>query len=100
MDRCIDPGRNGAVPTGHASLNLYDPDNPNQPPYTPDFLTEYRAAQAARNRRITDWVWEQLEHIEPSEERAFVVHGTMADPRWLDPAVDPNERKAQLVLHG
>jgi hypothetical protein len=22
----------------------------------------------------------------------FVVHGTMADPRWLDPTVDPNER--------
>jgi hypothetical protein len=23
---------------------------------------------------------------------AFVVHGTMAGPRWLDPAVDPNKR--------
>ena len=29
----------------------------------------------------------------PNEERCFVVHGTMADPRWLDPAVDPNDRK-------
>jgi len=26
------------------------------------------------------------------DEFAFVVHGTMADARWLDPAVDPNER--------
>ena len=25
-------------------------------------------------------------------ERAFVVHGTMADPRWLDPAIDANDR--------
>jgi hypothetical protein len=23
---------------------------------------------------------------------AFVVHGTMAGPHWLDPAVDPNKR--------
>jgi hypothetical protein len=28
----------------------------------------------------------------PDDEFAFVVHGTMADPRWLDPTVDPNER--------
>ena len=25
-------------------------------------------------------------------ERFFVVHGTMADPRWLNPKVDPNDR--------
>jgi diadenosine tetraphosphatase ApaH/serine/threonine PP2A family protein phosphatase len=28
----------------------------------------------------------------PDDEFGFVVHGTMADPRWLDPTVDPNER--------
>jgi hypothetical protein len=28
----------------------------------------------------------------PDDEFGFVVHGTMADPRWLDPAVDPNDR--------
>ncbi len=22
----------------------------------------------------------------------FIVHGTMADPRWLDPTIDPNDR--------
>jgi len=32
-------------------LNLYDPENPNQPPYTAEFLERYRAAQVARNRR-------------------------------------------------
>ena len=26
------------------------------------------------------------------EEFAFTTHGTMADPRWLDPSVDPNDR--------
>jgi len=30
---------------------------------------------------------------EPHAERAFVVHGTMADPRWLDPAIDPSDRR-------
>ena len=78
-------------------LNLYDPDNPNQPPYTVEFLERYSAAQVARNRGITAWVQERLaylrEHKGPAAEEGFVVHGTMADPRWLDPTVDPNERK-------
>ena len=77
-------------------LDLYNPDNPNQPPYTAEFLARYRQAQIDRNRRITAWVKEKLEALEEEgrgdEEFCFVVHGTMADPRWLDPAVDPNER--------
>jgi pimeloyl-ACP methyl ester carboxylesterase len=79
------------------SLNLYDPANPNQPPYTPAFVERYRQAQVARNRRITAWVKEKLASLrkagQPNAEHGFVVHGTMADPRWLDPAVDPNGRK-------
>jgi alpha-beta hydrolase superfamily lysophospholipase len=78
-------------------LDLYDPANPNQPPYTEDFLVRYRAAQVARSRRIDAWVRAELERVRKSArgevERAFVVHGTMADPRWLDLAVDPNDRK-------
>jgi alpha-beta hydrolase superfamily lysophospholipase/diadenosine tetraphosphatase ApaH/serine/threonine PP2A family protein phosphatase len=77
-------------------LDLYDPANPNQPPYSAEFLQRYRLAQIARNRRITAWVKAQLAHLRSTgradEERAFVVHGTMADPRWLDPTVDPNDR--------
>ena len=73
-------------------LDLYNPDNPNQPPYSAEFLERYREAQIARNRRITKWVKEKLETI-GDEEFCFVVHGTMADPRWLDPAVDPNDRE-------
>ena len=79
------------------SLNLYDPSNPNQPPYSDDFLETYRAAQIARNRRITAWVKGELDALrangQVNEERAFTVHGTMADPRWLDPAVDPSDRQ-------
>ena len=77
-------------------LDLYNPDNPNQPPYTTDFLQRYHEAQVARNRRITKWVKDKLAELKaagrPDDEFAFVVHGTMADPRWLDPTVDPNER--------
>jgi pimeloyl-ACP methyl ester carboxylesterase len=77
-------------------LDLDNHDNPNQPPYTAEFLERYREAQITRNRRITKWVKEKLaklsEEGRPDDEFAFVVHGTMADPRWLDPTVDPNER--------
>ena len=77
-------------------LDLYNPDNPNQPPYSEEFLSRYRQAQIDRNRRITAWVKDKLAELKaagrPGDEFGFVVHGTMADPRWLDPAVDPNER--------
>ena len=77
-------------------LDLYNPANPNQPPYTPEFLQRYRQAQIDRNRRITKWVREKLAALEDQgrgdEEFCFVVHGTMADPRWLDGSVDPNDR--------
>ncbi|WP_055626471.1 alpha/beta hydrolase [Streptomyces hirsutus] len=77
-------------------LNLYSPENPNQPPYTAEFLAEYRAAQVARSRRITAYAQERLAGLKAAgreqEEHCFVVQGTMADPRWLDLAVDPNDR--------
>ncbi len=66
-----------------------------KPPYDQAFLGRYRAAQIARSKKIDDWVKETLEVVRRNGEmeRAFVVHGTMADPRWLDLAVDPNGRK-------
>lgn len=77
-------------------LDLYASDPAERPPYSADFLERYRAAQIARNRRITAWVKDELADLrdrgEPLMERAFIVHGTMADPRWLDPTIDPNDR--------
>jgi alpha-beta hydrolase superfamily lysophospholipase len=76
-------------------LDLYAEDGP-RPPYDADFLAAYREAQLARNRRITAFVRERLDALRRAgrthDEHCFVVHGTMADPRWLDPAVDPNDR--------
>lgn len=77
-------------------LNIYDPNNPNQAPYSDAYVAGYRAAQIARNRRITDWVQDQLETLrkagESHAERAFTVPGTMADLRWTDPSQDPSDR--------
>jgi alpha-beta hydrolase superfamily lysophospholipase len=78
-------------------LDLYNPDNPNQPPYSEAFLKRYTDAQIARNRKITAWVKEKLAELKAagreSDEFGFVVHGTMAAPQWLDPNVDPNDRE-------
>jgi pimeloyl-ACP methyl ester carboxylesterase len=77
-------------------LDLYSDANPNQPPYDVAFQKRYRAAQIERSRKITDWVRETLDRRMseegPGAEQGFVVHGTMADLRWLDPAIDPNDR--------
>ena len=85
-------------------LNLYDPENPNQPPYSAAFVERFRKAQVARSRRIDAWVKEQLAAIRksnrPNSERCFVVHGTMADPRWLDPAIEPNDRTPRHCYMG
>lgn len=80
-----------------ASLDLYDPANPARPPYDPAFVDRYRAAQLARNRRITAAVKDRLASLKAAgrdhEEHCFVVQGTMADPRWLDPSIEPNDRR-------
>lgn len=85
-------------------LDLYNPENPNQPPYPAAFIDTYRRAQVARNRRITSWVKTKLAALRAAgrdkEELAFVVHGTMADVRWLDPTVDPNDRKPNWCFLG
>lgn len=85
-------------------LDLYSKDNPNQPPYSEDYLNRFREAQQARIRKITSWVKNELaklkEQSDEYQERAFIVHGTMADPRWLDPSIDPNDRKPNWCYMG
>lgn len=78
-------------------LDIYHPANPNKPPYSADFIETYRTGQLARMRRITGWVKSTLEHLKTrgglEMERGFITHRTLADPRFLDPALDPNDRR-------
>ncbi len=84
--------------------NIYDPENLNQPPYSADYEAHYRAAQIARNRRITAWAQQALEDLrkagDVNAERAFTVHGTMADLRWTDPSQDPSDRRPHTCYLG
>ncbi len=86
------------------ALNIYDPSNPHQPPYDDAFVARFRAAQRARNARITAWVRDTLEDLraggEPNAERAFTVHGTMANVCWTDPVQDPSDRRPYTCYLG
>jgi pimeloyl-ACP methyl ester carboxylesterase len=85
-------------------LDIYDPRCPHQPPYPPSFIGRFRAAQLARMRRRTQWVRETLSSLRSNPtgelERGFVTYRTMADLRFMDPALDPNERKPRWCYLG
>ncbi|VTU40465.1 Alpha/beta hydrolase family protein [Variovorax sp. PBS-H4] len=85
-------------------LDIYDPRNPHQPPYSPEYMQRYRAAQLARMRRITAWAKKTLAELKARNtgemERPFIVHRTLADPRFLDPALDPNDRRPRWCYMG
>ncbi|GBF58035.1 hypothetical protein PbB2_01706 [Candidatus Phycosocius bacilliformis] len=86
------------------TLDIYANDAPHRPPYSEDFQARYRAAQKARIGRITAEVRQRLEDFrkrgETNREHCFVVHGTMADLRWLDPTIDPNQRRPNWCYMG
>lgn len=93
-------------------LNEYDPFDrdpeldifrkENGPPFSQEFVSRYRAAQETRNRRITAWVRDTLETLskdpEGPDDMPFVVHGTAADPRFLDLSLDPSDRVPSTIL--
>ena len=85
-------------------LDIYDPRNPNQPPYSKDYLAHFRAAQLARIRRKTAYAKETLEMLRKrgtnEVERGFITHRTVAEPRFLDAAMDPNDRKVGQCFLG
>ena len=82
------------------ALDMYDPDN--GPPYSPEFVMRYRAAQEARNHRITDWAWSQLDQLKRlgMYDRAFIVQRTWADPRMMDGTLDPSDRAVGVCYAG
>lgn len=83
-------------------LDIYNPAI--QPPYDAEFLKRFRAAQLARVRRRTAWVWNTLEVLKRKGsnevERGFVTHRTMAEPRFLDGSIEPNDRPIGTCFMG
>ncbi len=78
--------------TADPSLDMFNPDN--GPPYSSDFIELYRAAQVARNERITAWAKQEIESLEAAGayDRTFNIYRVWADLRFLDLAIDPSER--------
>lgn len=82
------------------SLDMYNPEN--GPPYSSAFLARYRAAQEARNHRITNFALRELERIAPLglSDRAFNMFRTWADPRLMDGSIDPSDRPVGVCYRG
>ena len=99
-------------------LDMFNPDN--GPPYSAEFLARYRAAQVARNERITQWAEAELQRLRegiPSSgqtlegnatfgvaskdgvfDRFFLLPRQFADPRFLDLTIDPSKREAGCYM--
>jgi len=83
-------------PTGsNAELDVFA--SQNGPPFSEEFLSQYRATQKTRIDEITQRVRRRLTEIRslnngPRDE-AFIVYRTYADPRFVDLSLDPNDRQ-------
>jgi hypothetical protein len=104
MTHWIDPSvtdENDALSIDPA-LDMFNPKN--GPPYSKEFLSRYRRAQIDRSRRIESRVRARLAHIRslpngPRDE-AMLVYRTLADPRCLDPSIEPNDRAPRTTIWG
>lgn len=81
-------------------LDLFNPEN--GPPYSEEFIERYRAAQVARNHRITAWAREELARVTAAGyfDRHFGVPRTWADPRMVDATLEPSSRPAGECYRG
>lgn len=82
------------------SLNPFNPDN--GPPYSSEFITRYRAAQRARNQRITDWAKSELTRLNKAgiPDGLFALYRTWGDLRFMDGSIDPSERTTPGCYRG
>lgn len=80
---------------------MYDPAN--GPPFTPEFLSRFKAGQHARLAKIEHWVDRRLALLRSqtapgsARDEVFVIYRTHADPRCLDLSLDPNDRQPGSV---
>jgi acetyl esterase/lipase len=82
------------------SLDPFDPAN--GPPYSTEFQGRYRAAQRARNERITDRVLGRLDALKGTRARdaLFTLHRTWADLRMMDASIEPSDREPNRCYLG
>jgi pimeloyl-ACP methyl ester carboxylesterase len=82
------------------SLDPYNASN--SPPYSPEFVSQYRQAQEQRNHRITDWAFTELERFQTAGayDRNFNLHRVWADLRMIDPSLDPSDRPPVMCYLG
>jgi len=82
------------------ALDPFNADN--GPPYSADFQSRYRAAQRARNERITDWALSELDALAGTRARdkLFTLSRSWADLRMIDPAIEPSDRKPNWCYLG
>lgn len=82
------------------ALDIYNPQN--GPPFSAPFIDRIRHEQIARRDRITTRVQARLAELraipDGPRDEAFVVHRTVADPRFLDLSLDPNDRAPGMVF--
>src|SRR4029077_6895662 len=85
-------------------FDIYNPACPNQPPYSADFISAFRRKQLQRVRPRTDWVKETLQKLKkantPERNGGFVPYRTWWDVRFMDPAIEPNDRKPRWTFVG
>ena len=74
----------------------------NGPPYSAAFIARYREAQRARNQRITDWAKAELARVNAAgiPDILFPLYRTWADLRFMDPAIDPSDRRCPGCYRG
>jgi pimeloyl-ACP methyl ester carboxylesterase len=82
------------------ALDAFSPEN--GPPYSATFIAGYRAAQRARNQRITDWAKAELARLNAAgvPDILFPLYRTWADLRFMDPAIDPSDRPCPGCYRG
>jgi pimeloyl-ACP methyl ester carboxylesterase len=87
----------GDASSADSTLDMFNPKN--GPPYSNEWILRYRAAQMARNEAITDRALATLAEMGAGQSRTAdalqIVHRTGADPRFLDIAIDPDDRVVQ-----
>lgn len=104
MKTWIDPSviDESDVMAADPALDMFNPEN--GPAYSQAFMERYRASQLQRLRRLEDWAKSKLRQLRASpagpRDMAFIVNRTLADPRCLDPSIDPNDRTPGTSVWG